>query len=227
MALVKCTVYALASSRDGEPRYVGQTRAALERRLSGHLKRARTRKNGWLWNWIRKTLKSGHQIQIFALQEEAFWNVAEQFWVKELIRRGHKLLNQTPGGDRMGGYRLTTGTKAKLRAVAKKQWADPMFRERVMAGHQRYWTSERRAEQARRARRQGSSLGQKLATSARMRTLYADPGARQRQEALLDRIRNDPKRLVHLKAALTTDAYRKLRSEQMKAIWAARKAVAA
>lgn len=46
------------------------------------------------------------------------------------------------------------GTRKKISAVVKEQWQSPEYRAKILAGHARYWTPERRAEQAERARNQ-------------------------------------------------------------------------
>ncbi len=64
----------------------------------------------------------------------------------------------------------------------------------------------------------------KAAISAAGKIRYANPELRAAQAEHLDRIRNDPKRIEAMTAALRTPEYRAQKSAAMKRIWAERKA---
>ncbi len=128
---MRCSIYGLYSTEDGEIRYIGQTRISLETRLSQHLGDA-SRKNerklkSHCYRWIRKTLRNGHRIGIQLLEADAEYETAEKQWIAIYRDRfPGRLTNISDGGEGYVGkrslaWRITLRrprseeTKAKMR----------------------------------------------------------------------------------------------------------------
>lgn len=97
--LIMCIVYYLYSTKDGKPRYVGQTSRTAEGRLDDHLRRAQTGSSSVLSKWIRSNIERGYQIRDDIVDANAVWNHTERQTIAEWRGRGVKLLNILDGGD--------------------------------------------------------------------------------------------------------------------------------
>lgn len=117
---MRCSIYGLYSTEDGEIRYIGQTRISLETRLAQHLGDA-GRKNerklkSHCYRWIRKTLRNGHRIGIQLLEADAEYEVAERQWIAIFRQRfPGRLTNISDGGE---GY---TGQRSLAWRIAKRR----------------------------------------------------------------------------------------------------------
>lgn len=117
-----CSVYGLASSRDGAIRYVGQTTKSVDRRFAKHLENARLGIRSHLYNWIRGEISSGHQVFPKVLCDSAIWGETEMETIASFKMAGIVLVNATAGGDGTLGWRHNDESKAKMLAkrVGKK-----------------------------------------------------------------------------------------------------------
>lgn len=92
-----CTVYGLRAKSDGVTMYVGQTRCLLEKRLRFHVRKLSGGKTN-LYKWWRWRIQEGDAVEIFALDEQAIWDVSEIIWIERLRAHGNPLTNMTLGG---------------------------------------------------------------------------------------------------------------------------------
>lgn len=98
MSKTGCFVYTLSETRDGLPRYVGQTRTSLDARLRNHLKEAvdRTSQGRSLspvQRWIIALLDAGSLPVIRMLEDAGTWDISEAVWIDRYSRQGLDLLN--------------------------------------------------------------------------------------------------------------------------------------
>lgn len=105
---VPCTVYALKSTGEDGPRYVGQTTADLDKRLGLHRLAARKGGASPVCRWIREQVEAGHDIEIIPLAKEwsAIWNVTETKFIRAFRAIGVPLLNVARGGGDNEGYEM-------------------------------------------------------------------------------------------------------------------------
>lgn len=94
----RCSVYALVDPRDGQIRYVGQTRSTLRRRMINHIravKRCEQREERMspCQSWISYCLSLGIKPEIKMLQKRAQWDASEAAWIERLSSQGSRLLN--------------------------------------------------------------------------------------------------------------------------------------
>jgi len=123
------TIYGLASSIDGQVRYVGQTVRELKTRLRDHLNCARKGKEIAVYAWIRKHEALGETIQIKVLEENAIINESEIRWIANLRAAGVKLVNSTKGGDGIVGQIRTPEHQEKIAAAQRGQKRKPLSTE--------------------------------------------------------------------------------------------------
>lgn len=98
MTVKRCTVYGLASTKDNEIRYIGQTIRSTNSRLSDHLREARGRSKSALCEWIRSVWKSGQGIKLFVLHRGGEWNKSESEYFDLYTSLGADLVNTFPAG---------------------------------------------------------------------------------------------------------------------------------
>lgn len=139
-SIKKVIVYGLASSLDGQIRYVGQTTKAIGERLKEHLTwtrrdRDRSRRTAW----IKSVMNAGHELLISPLQEDAELHIAEMKWIKHFSDAGHDLVNGSVGGDGGIGVPKSEEHKEKISAALKNRkspWTSERNRARKgMPGH--------------------------------------------------------------------------------------------
>lgn len=94
-----CMVYYLCSSKDGLPRYVGQTTTTLAMRRRRHLAAAASGVKTPVYRWIRACLEAGEQIEIVVIDERAIWDETERQVIAQWRRDGVNLLNVLDGGN--------------------------------------------------------------------------------------------------------------------------------
>ncbi len=225
--MASVTVYGLASSKDDIIRYIGQTIQKPSARLGNHISRAMRGAGGARYIWIRETIKAGHAINALTIQSNADWNDSEVFWIESFRDAGCPLLNVAQGGASHYGHTLDDDTKARLSTITKALWTDPKFRAKVLAGHQRYWTPDRRKAQADRVTGSKQSEQHKKNISAGQIRRYSDPSEVRDQSVRLAKIRTgefEKKRLVNLSAAMSCPEHRKATSSKMKETWRLRRA---
>lgn len=79
-------------------RYIGQTRNSLER-LKYHLRDAQDGRRSALADWMRSVIKSGHEVKLIVLDDDATWDVSEILWIERVRLSGAPLLNKLRGGN--------------------------------------------------------------------------------------------------------------------------------
>lgn len=188
-----CTVYALASSKDGIVRYVGQTTGAVSKRLRKHVYHAV--KNGRSTHrdcWMRKVVSGGFKVIATVLQDEAVWDVTEMWWIDELSRRGAKLVNSTAGGE--GTINPTDELRAKIAGTVLDLWGNADYKARQSAAHKGTpWSDARRAScdsvssETRSDRAKRGRMGLSPCVRSSIASVAAIAGARSRREAGTDK----------------------------------------
>lgn len=185
------------------------------------------RRNAHHRNTVKKYGAKNIKIFVFpcASEREALENEVQQ--IAQLRQEGITLCNVTNGGEGTSGFTMSPKSKALLGSIASKQWESPLFREKVLAGHERYWTKEKREEQALRAKGQTHSAESSRKKSDAMRTIYARPGYSEQQADRLSRIRTNPdlegRRVAAMREALLQPEYRAAKSLEMKVLWQKRR----
>lgn len=93
-------IYALVDPRDPEKiRYVGKTNRPLHVRLCEHRKSAKMY-DYHVKRWVRKIMAEGVKPMIIELEiVEGNWQEAEVRWIEDMKRTGHRLCNETLGGE--------------------------------------------------------------------------------------------------------------------------------
>lgn len=137
-------IYFLSSSeKPNVPRYVGETSHPINRRLSDHKVKSRTR-NAKHHQWIRSVIESGHEVLITALieglpsREES--RKKEARIVKEFREVGFDLLNETDGG--------TGGVKGKKPSEeTRKKWSISRIGNKNAVGNKN-WLGKKHSEES-------------------------------------------------------------------------------
>lgn len=111
-------VYGLASSRNGEIRYIGQTTQRAEKRLDSHINCPRTKRR-YVWNWIHREMCDGYKISVQRLVENAVWNETERLIISQFKATGARLVNLSDGGEGVLGRRKSAEERAKISAAHK------------------------------------------------------------------------------------------------------------
>ncbi len=97
------TIYALCFPTRTCVRYVGKTIQPMERRLQGHLCKARTgRERGPVGVWLRYLLAKGKRpliVRLSTVDPSSRWQNVERYWIARLKLAGNRLLNRCPGGN--------------------------------------------------------------------------------------------------------------------------------
>jgi len=124
-------IYALASSSEPDViRYIGRTKFDTpDRRLSVHLKHAKTGGVYHLHNWIRKTQSEGSVIVARVLESNLSWSKSakrEIYWIQHFKQQGFDLTNMTSGGD--GVPNLTLESRLRM-SLSKRGKGHPQTEE--------------------------------------------------------------------------------------------------
>lgn len=105
------TVYTLASTRNGEVRYVGQTVQSPTTRLRQHKCVAQGRRATAVQRWIAREIAEGFEIVIAAIATDAVLHDTEIALIAKYRADGYRLLNLTEGGEGTVGWRGNKGNK--------------------------------------------------------------------------------------------------------------------
>ncbi len=127
-------IYGLVDPRNNEIRYVGQTKRALQVRLSRHLL-DKPKKNNYKYNWISSLKKEGLKPIIIELEicNETNWKEREAHWIQQF----NNLTNLTSGGDGMDFY--PQEVRDKISMGNKKAWENPEYRKNISNKRKEYW----------------------------------------------------------------------------------------
>jgi hypothetical protein len=123
-------VYSIADSLTGEIRYIGKS-GNHAKRFREHLRTWRghgQHKRTHLFHWLRSLHRKRIKPKFAIIQEclPGMMNAVEQEWIAKGRAMGWKLCNSTSGGD--AGMTFNEDTKAKLSAISKAKWNDPVYR---------------------------------------------------------------------------------------------------
>lgn len=107
------TIYGLKDPRKekhqitDEIRYVGKTCDTKEDRLEDHVYYAIKGEKTHKANWIRSLLKENITPEVCTIEEvdEQQWVEKEIYWISKFRQNGHRLTNQTSGGEGHTGYK--------------------------------------------------------------------------------------------------------------------------
>jgi hypothetical protein len=111
-------IYCLYATSDAQPRYVGQTEGAADKRFKKHVTSALELTDGALYEWMRKVWRKDHDVGFHVLQtgivpaDLAFY---EQYWMSQFP----KLLNDSDNSVRCDaltdiGRQIVVAIKSKL-----------------------------------------------------------------------------------------------------------------
>ena len=181
-------IYCLVDPRVGEPRYVGWT-TNPEGRLRRHMDDALKGEKSYRNAWIRSLLSENVEPKMIVLETNPpDYAEAERTWIARYRSEGHRLTNQTDGGDGAPGYRHTPETLQLLRemftgkpltqahrdAISASQMGKPKDltpegRARLVANGKRLQTPENIAKSAaaRRGKKQSPEVAAKSAENGR------------------------------------------------------------
>lgn len=125
-------IYALTDPRSDLVRYVGKTQGSLDGRLRKHKRTSIREPSSTKCNqWLTELREKGLAPEIHELDRCRLgtWEFYEQTWISVCKDAGFELLNMTIGGGATTGHRHKESTKILLRAAAKKQFEDPVYRK--------------------------------------------------------------------------------------------------
>lgn len=142
-------IYALIDPRTGVTRYVGKTLNSLQRRLTGHVSEARSKRRCgkrlcYKDNWILQLVDNGLRPEIVlleTLEEGVDWIEREIYW----IAQHQNLTNAALGGEGPNGYVMTEEHKAKLRGRRRSEET-----RRLISEARRNYTGWHHSEETRR-----------------------------------------------------------------------------
>ena len=136
--VVPVFIYALVSTRDNLPRYVGQS-VDVFGRLRIHmqcLKPSPDRRDAAatfgkpVYDWIRGEVNAGFQIEARILEEcpdKYAADKREAYWISQLRGQGHQLTNETTGnGRRTQAWRAKTLAEQREALVRDKEWLEDL-----------------------------------------------------------------------------------------------------
>lgn len=225
-------VYVLARP-DGTPFYVGKGQGD---RIYAHEQAAARGVRGHRYSIIRKIWKQGGQVQRYILLTTDDPQEAFDYERDTIALYGREnLSNQTDGGDgtngktlearqrianALRGRKLPASTVEKMRAFQKARYENPANRVIRSEQSRAMWAkTETRAAIVEGIKKQAATPEAKAKRSTATKTWMAIPEKRERIVAHLDRVRDDPKRLVGLRESARSPELLAHRREQMIAQW--------
>lgn len=186
------SIYALVDPRTDEIRYVGKS-VDPERRCLAHLREAKKSTRSRKQAWIRSLLNVGLYYQVKILEDElpdGLCEAREQFWIKELAALGHRLTNETSGGEHTV---MSQQTCNKLRSALLRNWNDPAYRARMLNTHnnngarkrqsvlsKKLWKDPEYRKKTSDATRRSRTPEVRKAIADKARTRWADPAYKAR-----------------------------------------------
>lgn len=176
MPEVSVTVYGIFSSRDGEVRYIGQTKGRVAVRLGQHLMMMRDRPKAPLFQWLNAEIEAGYSLGVTKLIERATWNVDEQLTIDRYVASGADLLNYSK--EQMSALRSEIGLK---------KWEDPEYRKKVIATRKRIAKDPERL----------------AASVARLRLAHSDPEIKEKRRQRMVEVVNSPEYKEKMQAVMT------------------------
>ncbi|ASN52504.1 hypothetical protein [Sinomonas sp. R1AF57] len=226
---------------DGVIRYVGQSKAGIAGRLSGHRGTARAGSTQPVHTWMREAgIESVVAVTLHEVPEGASMDDAEAEWIAR-SRAEYPDVNLNTVA-RSTTREVTAVERARRSARAKAMWADPEAkekltkaigeamsrpesRERVSEASKAMWADpEARARQSEAARANWTAPEYRARISEASKALWTDPEHRARMREAARAQMADPAVRARLseasKANWTAPEYRARISESAKAQWA-------
>ena len=108
------TIYALCAP-DGEIRYIGKTSKPLCERRASHVYESKHRRTHKA-NWIR-SLGAKPLIKALCVVPHEYAFEMEIRTIASFKAKGYRLVNQTPGGDGVPGWKHTPEARARMSAA--------------------------------------------------------------------------------------------------------------
>jgi hypothetical protein len=135
--LKKWVIYSLEDPRGGGVRYVGITHQEPQKRLRGHLSKARRGARSHLFNWIRKLQADGVEPILRVLESGSGegWGAAETQWIAWHRTLGCDLTNATDGGEGCPGHKVSLEARQKMREARLGKPLSPEHKAKVAAGN--------------------------------------------------------------------------------------------
>jgi hypothetical protein len=130
---VTCIVYGLSSSRNHELRYIGQTTQKLSKRLDSHIHCPKRSRQRYVWRWINKERREGHQIEIVPILTNAVWHESEKLLIAAYRKAGARLVNLTDGGEGVLGRKLSEEGRKKISLAHKGREKSPEHLAKILA----------------------------------------------------------------------------------------------
>lgn len=231
-------IYVLFRPWNGQPCYVGKGRG---RRWDDHQKYGENHKNRHLAFIFRKANRLGLEVPKVKVREhlnniEA--NEIEIALIRAIGRRDKKegpLANHTDGAD--GIINVSENCRAKLRGSAKRQWADPIQRTKMIASLKVVRDAPDYKNNASKRQKalwdnpdyRASAIAKRLTPQAQAKNsliaknLWKDPNFRENISDALKAAWADPerreKRLAAHKMLMESPEYRSKMSERIKMAW--------
>lgn len=175
-------IYALVDPRDGEIRYIGITKHALERRLREHVAQVARQQRTAKDRWIGKLVVLGVMpdiVQLEAAPDHASGEEAERRWIAHYRGAGVELLNLTDGGAGFAGLARTEEHKRKIGAKSRgRQYTEAQRLKMSESAKARVASPEARAQRAEQSRQAWSCPLKRAALSSAQRRRMADPASR-------------------------------------------------
>jgi hypothetical protein len=83
---MRCYIYCLYSTEDGEPRYVGRASDRVSYRYGQHVTAALEKEPGALYDWMRDVWRRDHDVWPYTLQEGVIpedLDMFERYWIEQ------------------------------------------------------------------------------------------------------------------------------------------------
>lgn len=118
-------IYGLASSENGQIRYIGQTVRNPYKRLINHHSQSKRHPSRYLSKWMTSVVRDGHEVNLVILEENAIWGESEKKWIANYRQSGAKLVNGTDGGDGVLGRVWTKESREKASNASRGRKKSP------------------------------------------------------------------------------------------------------
>jgi hypothetical protein len=144
-----CIIYGLASTADGEIRYVGQTTQTVKRRLAFHVSYAKRHAASHLDRWINKVARDGFKVNAVVLDGQAIWNITEVSVIAKFRSHGASLLNIMAGGQGSLGWKKSDDERRRISASKIGHAVSEETRQKIRdtkAANPARWSEARRID---------------------------------------------------------------------------------
>lgn len=112
-------IYGLASSENGQIRYIGQTTKTAKKRFGDHKRNVKRNPHTPVAKWIRSISNKGFHPVLVILKDDAILDDDEVEFIRVFKEYGHSLLNISRGGKYNN---VSDETRKKLSEKTKLSW---------------------------------------------------------------------------------------------------------